>query len=156
TFRSIAEQYMKREAGMRVDADGNASSFDESKLRTGAERWLMLQRSIFPTFGTKPIAEIKKSDVIKLLDKIADGELKDRKGRKIKGGDVAADRALAVIRKIFSWYAIRSDDDFRSPIVAGLNRVKASEQSRDRVLSDAEITVIWKVAGESESTFAAM
>jgi hypothetical protein len=30
-----------------------------------------------------------------------------------------------VIRKIFSWYAIRSDDDFRSPIVAGLNRVQA-------------------------------
>jgi integrase len=153
TFRSVAERYMKREAGMKFDANG-IPSFDESKLRTGHERWLMLQRSIFPTLGSRPIAEIKKSDIIRLLDKIADGELKDQNGRKIKGGNVAADRALAVIRKIFSWHASR-EDDFRSPIVPGLNRVKASEQVRGRVLSDQELRAIWKTASQLEGPYPA-
>jgi integrase len=151
TFRSVAERYMKREAGMKLGTDGNAS-FDESKLRTGHERWLMLQRSAFPTLGSRPIAEIKKSDIIKLLDRLADGELKDHNGKKIKGGDVAADRMLAVIRKIFSWHASR-EDDFRSPIVTGMNRVKASEQARKRVLTDPELRAIWTTASQLEGAF---
>ena len=153
TFRAVAERYMKREAGMKFDADGNAS-FDASNLRTGHERWLMLERSAFPTLGSRPIVEIKKSDIIKLLDKIADGELKDHKGKKITGGPVAADRLLAVIRKIFSWHASR-EDDFRSPIVTGMNRVKASKQARERVLTDSELRTIWRTASQLEGPFPA-
>ena len=155
TFRSVAERYMKREAGMKLDANGNPTSFDVSKLRTGRERWLMLQRSIFPSIGGTPIAEIKKSDVIGLLDKIADGELKDHNGRQIKGGSGAADRTLALLRKIFGWYALRSDDDFRSPIMAGLNRLKASERARERVLSNQELRAIWRTASQLEGPFPA-
>jgi integrase len=153
TFRAVAEKYMKLEAGMRLDGDGNPTGFNE-KLRTARERWLMLERSAFPTLGGLPIAEIRKSDVIKLLDKLSVGDLKDRHGYKIKGGNVAADRLLAVIRKIFSWYATR-EDDFRSPIVPGLNRVKGSEQARTRVLSDDELRAIWRTASALEGPFPA-
>jgi integrase len=101
-----------------------------------------------------PITDIRKSDVIKMLDKLATGDLKDQHKQKIKGGQVAADRALAVIRKIFSWHATRSDD-FRSPIVPGLNRVKASDQARARVLTDDELKTIWRTASGLEGPFPA-
>jgi integrase len=153
TFRSVAERYMQREAGMRLDAHGNAT-FDASKLRTGRERWQMLQRSAFPTLGGRPVAEIRKSDIIELLERLADGELKNHKGKKIAGGPVAADRLLAVIRKIFSWHASR-EDDFRSPIVPGMNRLTAADQSRERTLTDHELRTIWRTASQLEGPFPA-
>jgi integrase len=154
TFRRISERYMALEAGMKLDDDGNPIKFDENKLRTGRERWQMLERSILPTLGPLPISDIRKSDVIKMLDKLATGDLRDQHGHKIKGGEVAADRALAVIRKIFRWHATR-EDDFRSPIVPGLNRVKASDQARSRVLTDDELKTIWRTASGLEGPFPA-
>ena len=154
TFRNVATRYMALEAGMKLDDDGKPVKFDENKLRTGRERWQMLERSILPTLGPMPIADIRKSDVIKMLDKLATGDLKDQHKRPIRGGETASDRALAVIRKIFRWYAIRSDD-FRSPIVPGLNRVKASDHARARVLTDDELKTIWRTASGLEGPFPA-
>jgi integrase len=156
TFRAVAEQYMKREAGMKLDDAGNPIKFDKTKLRTGHERWLMLERSILPTLGGMPIDAIRKSDIIKLRNKLADGDLRDQHGRKIKGGPVAADHALSVIRKIFSWYALEmADDDFRSPIPAGLNLVKVGQRARTRILNDDELRAIWKTASQLEGPFPA-
>jgi integrase len=53
-----------------------------------------------------------------------------------------ADRTLALVRKIMNWHATRSDD-FRSPIVRGMARVRPSERARERVLTDDEIRAIW-------------
>jgi integrase len=154
TFANVATRYMVLEAGMKLDDAGNAIKFDESKLRTGRERWLMLQRSILPTLGGMPITEIRRSDVVKLMDNLTVGDLKDRHGRRIAGGKVAADRALGVVRKIFRWHALRSDD-FRSPIVPGMNRVKGREQARSRVLTNDELRVIWRTASQLEGPFSA-
>jgi integrase len=154
TFRNVATRYMMLEAGMKLDDDGNPIKFDRNKLRTGPERWQMLERSILPTLGSMPVSDIRKSDVIKMLDKLATGDLKDQHKRPIRGGEVAADRALAVVRKIFRWHATRSDD-FRSPIVPGLNRVKASDQARARVLTDDELKTIWKTASGLQGPFPA-
>ena len=149
TFRNVATRYMALEAGMKLDDDGNPIKFDEKKMRTGRERWLMLERSILPTLGSQPISDIRKSDVIRLLDRIATGTLKG-----VKGGETAADRALAVIRRIMSWHATR-EDDFRSPIVSGLVRVTAAEHARSRVLNDAELQAIWTTAEQTEGPFPA-
>jgi hypothetical protein len=45
TFRNVATRYMALEAGMKLDDDGNPIKFDKKKLRTGYERWQMLERS---------------------------------------------------------------------------------------------------------------
>jgi integrase len=63
-----------------------------------------------------------------------------------------AQMTLAVIRRLFSWHAARSDD-FNSPIVRGMSRIKASERQRDRILDDDEIARIWKVVEADESAF---
>ena len=89
--------------------------------------------------GDRPIGEIKRSEVIRLLDKIED-----------RSGAITADRVLGIMRTIFNWHAVRSDD-FCSPIVRGMAR--ASEQARDRILNDDELCAIWKTAEEGRDPF---
>jgi hypothetical protein len=124
TFRYIAERYMTLVAGMR--RDGNKITFGEN-IRTAARRLCDLERAIFPTLGHRPVAEIKRSEIVALLDKI-----------EIESGPVAADRALALIRCILNWYATRADN-FVPPIVRGMARTKPKERARERTLTDDEI-----------------
>jgi hypothetical protein len=107
TFRAIAEDYLKRESKRSID-------------QTRA----VLERLVFPKLGTRPIGEIKRTDVIRLLDKIGD-----------ERGHSMADITLAHVRRILNWHASRSDD-YRSPIVRGMASTKPSERARSRVLSD--------------------
>jgi integrase len=51
-----------------------------------------------------------------------------------------------------NWYATRSDD-FRSPIVRGMARVKAKERARERTLTDDELRAVWKVADGTPGPF---
>jgi integrase len=92
--------------------------------------------------GDIPIALLKKSQIIQLLDEIEDGS-----------GPVAADRLLALIRRILRWYAQR-EDDYRPPLLHLEPRKKASDQARDRVLDDRELAAVWKVASEWDNPFA--
>jgi integrase len=81
----------------------------------------------------RSIAEIKRSEIVRLLDAIEDGS-----------GPVMADRTLAIIRRVMNWHASRSDE-FRSPIVRGMARSK--NQPRSRILSDDELRQVWKAEG---------
>jgi integrase len=139
TFRLIAEQYLKL-AG--------------AKLRTANRQAADLERLVFPALGDRPITEIKRSEIVALLDQIEMGELVTAEGEPIKGGPVAADRCLALIRRIMGWHATRADN-FAPPIVRGMARTKAKERARSRVLSNHEIKLIWNTAGEVRTPFAA-
>ena len=125
TLRSICEEWIEREA------DG---------LRTGADRKVRLERLVYPTLGERPIADIRRSEIVRWLDTIEDGN-----------GPTAADQALAFVRRVFNWYSTRNDD-FRSPIVRGMTRTKPRERARARVLSDDELRTVWRVA-EGPSVF---
>jgi integrase len=129
TFRAICEEYLAREGG---------------KLRRRAERERALQRHVYPVLGDKDIAAIKRSDIVRLLDKIEDGS-----------GATMATRTLAYIGRVFNWHAARSDD-FRSPIVRGMGRVNAKERARQRVLNDDEIRAVWKAAETFTPPFGAL
>jgi integrase len=87
-------------------------------------------RFIMPTFGEMPIGEIKRSDIVRLLDRI--------------NGDAMSNAVLAILSRFFNWHALRSDD-FVSPIPRGLERGKRT--SRERVLTDQEIADLWAVLG---------
>jgi integrase len=92
--------------------------------------------------GPRPIAEIKRTEIIRLLDQIEDDN-----------GPAAADNALAVIGRVMNWHASRSDD-FRSPIVRGMARTKPKERARDRILTDDELRAVWAQA-EANGVFGA-
>jgi integrase len=116
TLRDICELYLAREAG---------------KLRSAEWRKRLLDRHVYPTLGARPIAGIKRSEIVRLLDGVEEGS-----------GPAMATQTLALIRKIMNWHASRTDD-FVSPVVRGMARTKPNEQARDRILTDDEIRKIW-------------
>jgi integrase len=126
TVRAISEQYLAREG---------------KKLRTVDERRAILNRLVYPEFGGRPISSIRRSEIVRLLDRVED-----------KNGPRMADITLAVIRKIMGWHALRSDG-FNSPIVRGMARAKPQERARDRVLADHELQIIWRVAEERKGPY---
>jgi integrase len=115
---------------------------DGAKLKSAKRQKQEWARLILPKLGARPIAEIKRSDVVRLLDEIED-----------ENGPGAAQNALAYFSKLCSWHASR-DDDFRSPIVRGMSRVKASETARDRTLSDDELNALWRATEGATEPFA--
>jgi integrase len=60
---------------------------------------------------------------------------------------------LAALSRLFNWHASR-DDDFVSPVVRGMGRIKQRERARDRVLTDEEVRAVWRAA--NNGTFAAL
>jgi integrase len=112
---SFVERYVKKEAELRI-ADEIERTFE---------------RLVKPRIGKVGIYDLKRSQVVDMLDDIAD-----------QNGPVMADRVLAFSRKAFNWYAAR-DDDFAPPIVKGMSRTKTRERARKRVLADDEIRDLW-------------
>ncbi|MGO8922083.1 MAG: tyrosine-type recombinase/integrase [Xanthobacteraceae bacterium] len=90
----------------------------------------MLERLAFPVLGSTPVADIKRSDIHALLDRI------DR-----NNGLVTGDRTFSVISQVLKFHARRSDD-YVFPLIPGMRKDHAKE--RDRVLTDDEIRAIWK------------
>jgi integrase len=121
TFRAVCDEWVTREAGA---------------LRTGDDRKAALERLVYPALGDRPIAEVRRSDIVRLLDRIED-----------ERGPAMADKTLAIVRRVCNWHASRSDD-FRSPIVRGMARTKSSDRTRARILTDDELRVVWAVAAE--------
>jgi integrase len=122
TFEAVTNEYFQRV--------GN------KKLRRAADRYAALKKRVFPVIGEKPVNEIQRGDIIRLLRKIED-----------EAGPVMADRTLAYIRKVFNWYAFQ-DEKFKSPIVRGMAEYLGFESvSRDRILTDDEIRAVWTGEG---------
>jgi integrase len=100
-------------------------------------------RLVKPRIGNIGIYTLRRSNIVAMLDEIA-----------AKNGPMAADRVLAHLSKAFNWFAT-GDDEFTSPIVRGMARVKAAERARQRVLSDDELRAVW-VTAEGQGTFGAL
>jgi integrase len=136
TFKAVAEAYLDREGKKKED----------ERLRSLAWRRQLLERLVYPTLGDRPIGVIKRNAVIELLDKIEDGKLFHPETKEpIRGGATMAHSALAIIRAIMNWHAVR-DEDYRSPIVRGMGRIKPKKRKRERVLNDDELRAVWKTA----------
>src|SRR4051812_30049658 len=97
-----------------------------SKLRSGDQIKDSFARLVRPAIGAKSIYDLKRRDVVEMLDAIED-----------KNGPVMADRTLAHVRKAFNWWTVQ-DEDFVSPIVRGMARTKPGERKRSRILADDE------------------
>lgn len=113
---------------------------ERTGLRSAAETKRIFQRYVLPKWKNRLFASIKRSDVANLLDEIEDGKGGEEGNL---GGAVMADRTLAAISKLCNWYATR-DGEYVSPIVKGMRRAK--DGSRNRILNDDEIRLVWKLA----------
>jgi integrase len=130
TLKAICEEYLTREGGMTRD-NGGKPTFN-GKLRSAEQRLKIFERLVYPEkISGQQIDEIKRSEIVKLLDKVED-----------ERGPRMAHVVLAYLSKVFNWYASRNDD-FRSPIVRGMGRVKPRERAGKRVLTDEELRDVW-------------
>jgi integrase len=123
TFKEIAEQWLTR----HVLAKGLRSQKDVARI---------LNRYAYPTWANRPLVEIRRSDIVALLDGVEDHH-----------GARQADYVLAIVRSVMNWHAIRADD-YNPPIVRGMKRQSAKEQSRKRILDDHEIVEVWNACGD--------
>jgi Arm DNA-binding domain len=128
SLKTVAEEYFKREG---------------KKLRSIDEIRAIFRRYIFSRLGARPIDSIKRSEIVRLLDYVEDNH-----------GATAAQHTLAALRRLLNWHASR-DDDFLSPIVRGMARVKPTETARSRILTDDELRAVWKAASEGNGAFPA-
>jgi integrase len=122
--------------------DGNVSGLLDNyialclkagKLRSAGMIEAQLERLVKPSIGKISIYELKRSHISRMLHEIA-----------AENGPRMADLVLAYVRKAFNWYEVNGhDDDFTSPVVRGMARLKPSDRERERVLSDDEIRDLW-------------
>jgi integrase len=88
----------------------------------------------FSSLNAKPLKDIKRADVVRILDDIV-----------ASGAPIRANRALAAIKKLFAWALDRGLVDVHP--VLGL-KPPAKENRRDRILTDAEVRSFWLATGE--------
>lgn len=118
TFREIADEFLKRHTD------------EKSGNRWAAETRRILAHDILPALGDK--TEMRKDDIHAMLDAIHD-----------RGSPIAANRALAVVKKLFRWALGRGYVTIDP--TAGIAK-PADETKRDRVLSEDELACVWGAA----------
>lgn len=97
--------------------------------RTAPEVERMLKRDVAPSWAERSIREITRRDVVELLDAIGER------------APIMANRVHTNLRKCFAWCVERGV--LSSNPMVGLKR-PAIEESRDRILTDAEICLFWR------------
>jgi integrase len=116
TFEAFAKAYVERYA--------------KANKHSWAEDARMIERDLLPAWRRRPAETITRRDVIELLE------------RKLqRGHPYAANRRLALIRKMFAW-GLEVDLVPATPVVAV--KAPAREARRERVLSAAELAALWR------------
>ena len=121
TFAALTQEFLRRPAA--------------AKQRTASEIVKTIERHLIPRWGTRIAAEIKRADVINMLEEI------DR-----KSGPYMAARALALASSIYRFGITRELGNIASN---PCQFIKPSEfvgamAPRQRVLTDPEIALLWR------------
>jgi integrase len=105
-------------------------------LRTQDEIERKLTKYVLPRIGKRTFVDLKRSDIAKLLDAIAEHH-----------GERQADAVYTVLMSIAHWHASRSDY-----VVTYDNIQQHSEApARERVLDHTELRAIWHLASEPDA-----
>ncbi|HMF96098.1 MAG TPA: integrase arm-type DNA-binding domain-containing protein [Vicinamibacterales bacterium] len=115
TVADLAKRYLAKHA--------------KTKKRSWQEDERMLNADVLPRWGTRRVADLTRRDVRALLEAIVD-----------RGAPVAANRYLALVRKMLN-FAVK--DDWIDANPAALIDKPGAEASRERVLTDAELRLVW-------------
>ncbi len=106
------------------------------RKRTWQEDLRVLDKDVKPTWGKRKAKDITKRDVITLLDDIVN-----------RGAPIAANRAFAVIRRMFN-FAVERDILQSTPCY--LIKAPSKEAQRDRVLTCDEIKDFWNKLSDAK------
>jgi integrase len=129
TFAGLAAFYVEEYAKPRKRL--RARKEDERKLRV----------EVLPVWGSRPAAEIRRTDVRELLERIA-----------AERGGVCANRTRALLSKVFA-FGIEKERVEANPVYA-VKRVYV-EEPRERVLTEEELRVLWPLFDRLQPNVAA-
>lgn len=127
----VLEERVRREAENVEDfAKIYLDRYAKAAKRSWKEDDRQLKRDVLPLIGRLPVAEVRRQDLIAIIDRVAD-----------RGAGVQANRTAALLSKLFAFARDRGLIEL-SPAQA-LPRA-AKEKSRDRVLGAHEIGKVWR------------
>jgi integrase len=115
TFATLATEYLDKHA--------------KRKKRSWKEDERAINRELVPVWGRRKVHDIRRKDVLDLLDRIVD-----------RGSPIQANRTLALVRKIFNWGIGRGIVEHNPCLQV---EAPSSEHQRQRVLSKDEIRALW-------------
>ena len=118
TLGDLVEEYIEKWAKVK------------KKEQSWKEDERLLNKDILPVFGRKKAKDIRRRDIVLLLDAIVE-----------RGATITANRVLAVTRKMFN-FAVGRDIIDASPCVQ--IPAPSKENRRERYLSEDEIKVFWE------------
>jgi len=115
-----------------IAAEQFLSRYVDRRHKHPARTRHMVERYVLPEWRGRRLDSIKRSDVVDLLDGLADH------------APILANRVFTVVRKLFNWLVERE-----TLAVSPCTRLRppSVERSRDRVLSDDELREVWAAAG---------
>jgi integrase len=125
-FRTYADRFV--EDGLRQAASD----------RTRSNYRGMLRNHVIPVLADRPLPEISRADVVRVLDRIPSSQSSVRH------------MAFAIMRKLFNW--ARSRGDIEASPLDGMEAPQPLA-SRDRFLSDGELTLALRAAEGIGSPF---
>ncbi len=128
TFGELAEEYIERYA--------------KPRKRSWLKDRQTLDRDLLPAFKNRKATDVRRRDIIKLLDGIVE-----------RGAPIQANRTLEIIRKIFNWGISQEIVDVNPCQM--IDR-PAQENPRERVLTDDEICAVWKALEREPELMRAM
>jgi len=138
-FENVAREFIERYAKPKAKQKNRPDAWRETGRILGLrsdpnDDAKLIERGgdVIPRWRGRKIQEITKRDVVTLLDEVND-----------RGAPIMANRTLAAVRRLFNW-AVSRDIIAASPC-AGVEP-PASENSRDRVLTDDELRLVWDAA----------
>jgi integrase len=108
------------------------------KARTARDIELRIRRELVARWGGRPIAAIARADVIKVVELVVDS-----------GRPEAARATFSTADRLFGWALGRDYGLLLNPCKGvSIRDLVGAKQIRQRVLSDIELAVIWRAAGE--------
>jgi len=130
--RAAARRAAELRANNTIEAllDDYLADGDRRKSpRTMVNERYLLRRYVLPRFGSQPLETIRRAEIIAFVQEVG-----------AKSGATAANRAHAMLRQLLS-FALQRELIEANPALS-LRKI-FKEESRDRVLSPAELKSLW-------------
>jgi integrase len=134
-FENVAREFIERHAMKQNRATTSRETARILGLRPSVEDPSILVDvggDVMSAWRGRKIQEISKRDIVALLDVVND-----------RGSPIMANRVLSAVRKLFNWCVAR---DILQVSPCTLVAPPAPERSRDRVLNDDELRMVWNAA----------
>jgi integrase len=143
TVGAVIGQYL-RHTGVTAEATAGRKKRRGRVLRdrTRNETQRIMERYVIPALGDRPMRDVSRRDLVKLIDDVAD-----------HNGGSMANSTLVRVRALFNWAVAR--DVINGSPCSGI-KPPHQEAPRDRLLTDDELREIWNAASVMGGPYGAM